>query len=311
LNDEGDEIVFPALIFENLLRSAEPGITKNEARALIADFSMRNKELQKGSEEYIRQLETDIFFNCLLIKYGYAITCYKAQGGEWPHVYFDFCYPARYSEMYYRFCYTGITRAKQILFAINTPPSGLVFIKEKLKGDEPPFEPDDTVPVAINPEEEVVKLIKDSLASATGEFEIKQLQFCVRVVFADAVINIHYNKKGMITRVLSVSGKESNPNLSILKSLEGKGVADTRKKNETENPFLSELYNDICSKLASKGIITEMVEHFNYQERYHFMKDNERCSFNLYYDGKGRVKSKIFHRGSKKLKELIEEQLNG
>lgn len=311
LNDAGEEIVFPASIFENLLTSTEPGITKNEARALMADFSMRHKDLKKGSEEYIQQLESDPFFNCLLIKYGYAITCYKAQGGEWPHVYFDFCYPTRYSEMYYRFCYTGITRAKEILFAINPPPSGPVFIKEKLKGDEPPFEPDDTVPVALNPEEEVIKLIKDSLASVTGEYEIKQLQFCVRVVFADAVINVHYKKNGMITRVLSVSGKESNPYLAILKSLEGKGMANTSKKDETENPFLSELYKDICSKLAPKGIITEKVEHFNYQERYHFMKDNERCSFNLYYDGKGRVKSKIFHKGSIKLKELIEEQLNG
>ena len=310
-NDEGEEIIFRANIFENLLTSPEPGITKKEARGLLADFNMRHKELKKGSEEYIKQLESDPFFNCLLIKYGYAITCHKAQGGEWPHVYFDFCYPTRYSEMYFRFCYTGITRAKVKLFAINPPPAGLVFTKKEEADEELPFEPEDPAPKAISPEDGVTKLIEEEMETDKEKYELRQLQYCVRVAQGDTVTDVHYNKKGVITRVMIISGGETNPLVTKLKKLEGKGITDANVKEEKENPFLTELYKDVCSKISAGGVTTEKVEHFKYQERYHFMKDDEKCSFNFYYDGKGRVTRKLFHTGSEKLGKLIEEQFNG
>lgn len=85
----------------------------------------------KDSEEYEGFVEPfgpgevalrDPFRNALMLKYGYAVTCHKAQGGEWDSAFVIWDYPRdkRNSEEFLRWAYTAITRARTTLFSVGS-----------------------------------------------------------------------------------------------------------------------------------------------------------------------------------------------
>lgn len=69
----------------------------------------------------IRKLKTDPFFNALQIKYGYSVTCHKAQGGQWLNVFLDVGYinPDHLGLDFYRWLYTSVTRSSGRLYLVN------------------------------------------------------------------------------------------------------------------------------------------------------------------------------------------------
>lgn len=133
-------------ILENYLYG-DNYLKPKEQRALYVDFKNRHQGLKKGTEEFKEAIINDKYFNCILIKYGYAVTCHKAQGGEWANAFvfwdrgttanFNF-YESEHNVThktnpdFYRWAYTAVTRASKKLFCINPPYfssfSGLNFI---------------------------------------------------------------------------------------------------------------------------------------------------------------------------------------
>lgn len=107
-----------------------------EQRALYVDFKNRHPKLKKGTEEFKEAIINDKYFNCILLKYGYAVTCHKAQGGEWANAFvfwdrgaqanFNF-YESEHNRSgktnseFYRWAYTAVTRASKKLYCINPP----------------------------------------------------------------------------------------------------------------------------------------------------------------------------------------------
>ena len=75
----------------------------------------------KGKKHRTDAVREDPFFNALQVKFAYAVTCHKAQGGQWKHVYVDQGYVSeeRLDRDYYRWLYTAITRATEKLFLVN------------------------------------------------------------------------------------------------------------------------------------------------------------------------------------------------
>ncbi len=76
----------------------------------------------------MRILRSDPYVNALQVKYGYAVTCHKAQGGQWKNVFVDVGYvpPEAYESLeFYRWLYTAVTRATDRLALIN-PSGGMV-----------------------------------------------------------------------------------------------------------------------------------------------------------------------------------------
>lgn len=120
---DGALIDTPCLILENLLHSPEREILPTEQRALLVDFIQRHGHLKRGSEEFIRAMQEDQHFNALRVKYGYALTCHKAQGGEWDTVVVDFATApsGQQNESFFRWVYTAITRAQNTLLTVNAP----------------------------------------------------------------------------------------------------------------------------------------------------------------------------------------------
>ncbi len=77
---------------------------------------------QEGElSERIKATTEDPYYNALQAKYGYCITCHKAQGGQWAHVYIDMSGidPEALAESFFRWCYTAVTRATTKVFFIN------------------------------------------------------------------------------------------------------------------------------------------------------------------------------------------------
>ena len=54
---------------------------------MYIDFKNRHPELKPKTDEFKEALSNDVFFNCIKLKFGYAVTCHKAQGGEWPNAF--------------------------------------------------------------------------------------------------------------------------------------------------------------------------------------------------------------------------------
>ena len=101
-----------------------------EAPALMQE---QNEQLfQRVLEDYediplkadrMKKVREDEYYNALQVKFGYAITCHKAQGGQWAHIYLDEGYMT--DEMltpdYIHWLYTAFTRATEHLYLVNWP----------------------------------------------------------------------------------------------------------------------------------------------------------------------------------------------
>lgn len=110
---------YELLLALDILYSSDNSFTKEQSRQLMVDFSrrMKKKGRKPNSEAYKNAMMKDPYLNCLKAKFGYAVTCHKAQGGEWDDVYLFLT-----SKMYgmpqwelFRWWYTAVTRAKNQL----------------------------------------------------------------------------------------------------------------------------------------------------------------------------------------------------
>jgi hypothetical protein len=71
----------------------------------------------------MKKMKADPHYNVLQVKYAYAVTCHKAQGGQWMNVFLDIGYITEemLGEDFYRWLYTAFTRATHRLYLVNLP----------------------------------------------------------------------------------------------------------------------------------------------------------------------------------------------
>jgi len=117
------DIDFDCKLILDTLTSEAPALTR-ENYALLWERIISDPELFLPSvpmESRVRQLRTDPYFNALQVKYAYAVTCHKAQGGQWANVFVDMGYipPEAQGLDFYRWLYTSTTRATRRLYYIN------------------------------------------------------------------------------------------------------------------------------------------------------------------------------------------------
>lgn len=77
-------------LLENLLQSPERELTPLEQRTLLVDFRVRYPGLRDRTDAFNLAIRDDPDFHALQVKYGYAMTCHKARGGEWETAVVDF-----------------------------------------------------------------------------------------------------------------------------------------------------------------------------------------------------------------------------
>lgn len=104
------------------LTSESPSLTREESQRLyesvLADYA--HIPLKKERMEALRE---DAYYNALQLKYAYAVTCHKAQGGQWSRVYVDQGYVPEEAAgaPYLRWLYTAFTRTTDRLYLVNWP----------------------------------------------------------------------------------------------------------------------------------------------------------------------------------------------
>ena len=79
-------------------------------------------ELTGDKRERYKALKKHPYFNALQVKYAYAVTCHKAQGGQWRNVFIDMggiMPDAMQSMDFYRWLYTAMTRARDRVYLVN------------------------------------------------------------------------------------------------------------------------------------------------------------------------------------------------
>lgn len=113
---------FRAKVLEDLLYNKETNLSSDQNKALYLDFCIRHSDLPRKSVEFKHALKSDPYFNALRLKFGYAITCHKAQGSEWNHVFVK-CksHMSQLTSDYFRWFYTAITRTAGHLYLLDPP----------------------------------------------------------------------------------------------------------------------------------------------------------------------------------------------
>ena len=122
---EGFELEANLLL--DTLHSDTPALPKEENDKLFyavledyADISLKSERMKK--------MKADPHYNALQVKYAYAITCHKAQGGQWKNVFLDQGYMTDeyLTPDYFRWLYTAFTRTTQTLYLVNYPKEQLL-----------------------------------------------------------------------------------------------------------------------------------------------------------------------------------------
>ena len=104
------------------LQTEAPALTHEQNQHLFEQVMLDYADIPRKPDRF-KKLKADPYYNALQIKYAYAVTCHKAQGGQWAHVYVDQGYMT--DEMltpdYIHWLYTAFTRATEKLFLVNWP----------------------------------------------------------------------------------------------------------------------------------------------------------------------------------------------
>lgn len=124
-----DDYELTATVLLDTLMSEAPALTREQQTQLFEGVMADYQDIPYKSER-MKKLKEDRFYNALQVKYAYAVTCHKAQGGQWAHVYVDQGYMTddMLTPEYIHWLYTAFTRATEHLYLVNWP--------EKMVNDE-------------------------------------------------------------------------------------------------------------------------------------------------------------------------------
>ncbi|QQX78249.1 MULTISPECIES: ATP-dependent RecD-like DNA helicase [Aequorivita] len=101
------------------LTSESPSLTYDESNKLYQEV-MKDYATEKSKYKKFLAVKNNKYFNALQVKFSYAITCHKSQGGQWNTVFVEQPYlPNGIDKEYLRWLYTAITRAREKLYLIG------------------------------------------------------------------------------------------------------------------------------------------------------------------------------------------------
>lgn len=128
--DYADGLTLDCTVMLNTLYTETPSLSQAESQRFFEEV-MKDYEHLGSRQKKMEELKLNPYFNALQIKFAYAVTCHKAQGGQWDAVFVDQGYLT--DEMlntdFLRWFYTACTRASKELFLINFSQN---FYRDKL-----------------------------------------------------------------------------------------------------------------------------------------------------------------------------------
>jgi ATP-dependent exoDNAse (exonuclease V) alpha subunit len=117
--DYPNQIPFETVLLLDTIKSESPSLTYEQSNKLYEEV-MKDYEHLNTKYAKFQKVKENEFFNALQVKFSYAITCHKSQGGQWNTVFIEQPYlPDGIDRDYIRWLYTAITRAKDKLYLIG------------------------------------------------------------------------------------------------------------------------------------------------------------------------------------------------
>lgn len=318
---DGVSHFFQAKIIEDLLYSKEPSLSSDQNKALYLDFCIRNPNLKSNSAEFKHALRNDPYFNALRLKFGYAVTCHKAQGSEWNNVFVK-CksHQSQLTPDYFCWLYTAITRTAKKLYLLDPPNlqpwTGIEVVSnpvlEMLGAAKTPVA---AVPLSL-PSQSASEMDSDNFGipeSATFLLsvlaEIRKLIAGKGIVLEDvfhnqyqevyhfkreaesARIDISYNRNNKITSVTAPHlGDLGSEVAAMLSPLKGKPLFSGGESADAETNFSKQFLNDFHEKVLglcdSHGITVQKVVEQQWCQRYSFAKDGAVAVYDVWYNGR-------------------------
>ena len=111
-----------ATVLLDTLTSEAPALTHEQQEQLFHQIEEDYLDVPLKADR-MKAIRQDQFYNALQVKFAYAVTCHKAQGGQWAHVYVDQGYMTddMLTPDYIHWLYTAFTRATEMLYLVNWP----------------------------------------------------------------------------------------------------------------------------------------------------------------------------------------------
>lgn len=128
-----DDYELTAVVILDSLTTEAPSLTREQQEqlynAVLEDYS----DIPRKADR-VEKLKNDRFYNALQVKFAYAVTCHKAQGGQWAHIYLDQGYMTddMLTPDYIHWLYTAFTRATEKLYLVNWPKNQ----EERIEGEK-------------------------------------------------------------------------------------------------------------------------------------------------------------------------------
>ena len=303
---DGEVIHQQCFLLENLLDSRERELPPVETRALLVHFRTRHPALHPKSDAFRLALKDDPYFNALQVKYGYAMTCHKAQGGEWDTAIVDFAATGgTRNEAFFRWAYTAITRAKKTLVVVNPPEfnatSAIAWAATNTASsttNQPSMEelcidPDwnrFSFSAALAP----LMLVHQQLRFVwkAQDIEIEQmqhLQYLERYILARgakrAVVQYYYDGKYRVGKAGVVPNSVSDTQLAddALASILALG---SRWERDQPKPFIGEFLDKLDAAIAASTIRRNGYLSLPYRLRVTFSDGRRRGAIDFSYNGK-------------------------
>ena len=120
LVDYPDEENLECIVLLDTLTSELPAMTYEEYKKLYDEVAKDYADIPKRAQRN-KEIKQNPYFNALQVKFAYAITCHKSQGGQWENVFVEQGYftSDMLSKDYFRWLYTALTRTTKKLHLIN------------------------------------------------------------------------------------------------------------------------------------------------------------------------------------------------
>ena len=291
--------VIRCYVVNSLLNSPVAALSPEQFTALYVDFKIRNPH--KPAEVLAASLLEDEFFNALHVKYGYAITCHKAQGGEWGTAFVDYSKRTGLDNDSLRWNYTATTRASKMLFAVNIPnitPFTGMKINPVTAVSNPlvDFAAYADVNCELLPTAEVFRKVKcnainDKLKEIDCRIEsVKPLNYCDRYTITTpdgpVTIDCYYKKQGYFTSYKIVSGCDT---MSLLDLIRQSNSSDYKYNYVPTSDSLKKLHSKVVSLCDELQIyITNVILH-DWDVVYCLRTSGEFSYIKFFFDKNGNI----------------------
>ncbi|MDE6562343.1 MAG: AAA family ATPase [Muribaculaceae bacterium] len=311
----GKRVSLNVMLLDNFLDDSSGSVSGLLARALIVDFNdrlpqniksreseirrlLRSKEKltieqQELCDEYINLLNKDTYYNAVICKYGYAMTCHKAQGGEWENVFVDMCrFGGTANEDYFRWAYTALTRASKRVWHHRSPDFNYIsnLVVEEIK-------PSANIKISNYSGEgnfcdsRFERLT--TLAMQNGLFvsEDRTKPYQHIITFADkngatAKFQLWYKAKGYSAKDVLLSSTSEELTALCTPLIDASYAPGIVPFSAPNRPFAEKLVIFVKSQIEEVGIQLLDITQENYQDVFH-LKTDGIAQIGLTYTAKG------------------------